>query len=200
MVRCNIILDNFRHNYIIATAFRFTSGDIWSDVKRCFYVIFTSDNIEASSKRYSILLFITGIFFADVKPLLLSKICTSVISSKESFACCCCCYRMLLVLGLFRVDCGPVHQLLYLLLVLGNSSRGCFKCFHYLFRLTYSLCGLIELLSFMSLSFYFFCNFFLSYIKYCYEYIYGRGLGSLGSLMILGKYVFAPSNYINFHF
>jgi hypothetical protein len=77
MVRCNIILDNFRHNYIIATAFRFTSGDIWSDVKRCFYVIFTSDSIEASSKRYSILLFITGIFFADVKPLLLSKICTS---------------------------------------------------------------------------------------------------------------------------
>jgi hypothetical protein len=123
-----------------------------------------------------------------------------VISSKESFACCCCCYRMLLVLGLFRVDCGPVHQLLYLLLVLGNSSRGCFKCFHYLFRLTYSLCGLIELLSFMSLSFYFFCNFFLSYIKYYYEYIYGRGWGSLGRLMILGKYVFAPSNYINFHF
>jgi hypothetical protein len=52
-------------------------GILWSDVKCCVYIFFTTGKIEPSSKKYSILLFTSGIFFTDVKPLLLRKICTS---------------------------------------------------------------------------------------------------------------------------
>jgi hypothetical protein len=45
MVRCNIILDKCHHNYMIATAFTFTSVNIMDDVRRYVYVFFTTGKI-----------------------------------------------------------------------------------------------------------------------------------------------------------
>jgi uncharacterized membrane protein len=50
---------------------------LWSDVKCCVYVFFTSSKIENICKTNFIFLFTTGIFSTDVKPLLISNICTS---------------------------------------------------------------------------------------------------------------------------
>jgi hypothetical protein len=78
MVRCNINLDNFCHNYRIATAFSFASEHIIADVKSCVFVFFTSGKIEIRCKTYFIFLFTSAFFLTDVKPLLISHNCTKV--------------------------------------------------------------------------------------------------------------------------
>jgi hypothetical protein len=77
MVRCDIILDRFHHNYKIATAFTFISVNIMADVKSCVYIFFTTGNIETRCKTYSIFPFTSDIFSTDVKSLLIGQICSS---------------------------------------------------------------------------------------------------------------------------
>jgi hypothetical protein len=85
MVRCKLILDNFPNIYRIATVFCFATGILWPNVKCYVYLFFTSRKIETRCKTYSIFFFTSGIFSTDVKPLLLSHICTSGI--KQILSC-----------------------------------------------------------------------------------------------------------------
>jgi hypothetical protein len=92
MVRCDIILDRFHHNYKIATAFTFISVNIMADVKSCVYIFFTTGNIETRCKTYSIFPFTSDIFSTDVKSLLIGQICSSditlgikIVYSKHNF-------------------------------------------------------------------------------------------------------------------
>jgi hypothetical protein len=85
MVRCKLILDNIHDNYMTATVFSFASRILWSNVKCYVYLFFTSRKIETRCKTYSIFFFTSGIFSTDVKPLLLSHICTSGI--KQILSC-----------------------------------------------------------------------------------------------------------------
>jgi hypothetical protein len=56
-----------------------------ADVKGCLHVYFTSVSNEVRCKRYFIFLFTSEISSTDVKPLLISHICTSAFYIDEYF-------------------------------------------------------------------------------------------------------------------